>query len=52
MMNVTQVGPLQSFGPGGYPLEAIRASSLVIAVSAVLVMTVGTLRRYDTDREH
>lgn len=51
-MNVTQVGPLQSFGPGGYPLEAIRASSLVIAVSAVLVMTVGTLRRYDTDREH
>lgn len=52
MMNVAQVGPLQSFGPGGYPLEAIRESSLVIAVAAVLVATVGRLRGYDTEREH
>jgi membrane protease YdiL (CAAX protease family) len=37
MMNVTQVGPLQSFGSGGYQLEAIRVSSLVIALAAVLV---------------
>lgn len=47
MMNVVQVGPLQSFGPGGYPLEAIRASSLVIAVAAVLVATAELSRRYD-----
>jgi membrane protease YdiL (CAAX protease family) len=40
MMNFMQVGPLQSFGPGGYPLEAIRASSLAIAVAAVLVSCV------------
>lgn len=52
MMNVTQVGPLQSFGPGGYPLEAIRASSLVIAVAAVLVSRVparqGPRRRHSS----
>jgi membrane protease YdiL (CAAX protease family) len=50
MMNVTQVGPFQNFGPAGYSLDGIRASSLVIAVAAVLVVTAGRMRQYHTDR--
>lgn len=52
MMNVTQLGPFQNFGPGGYPHDAIRASSLVIVAAAVLVAIAGRPRQYYTEREH
>ena len=44
MMNITQIGPFQNFGPGGFSHDAIRASSVIIALTAVLVVTARIFR--------
>jgi hypothetical protein len=37
MGNLAQIGPFLNFGPGGYPYDAQRISSLILAVVAAIV---------------
>jgi membrane protease YdiL (CAAX protease family) len=38
MANLAYVGPFLDFGPGGYPLDAQRIASLLIAATALIVV--------------
>ena len=37
MLNLVWIGPFQDFGPGGYPYHALRISTLLMAVVAIIV---------------
>lgn len=40
LANMSQLGPFLDFGPEGYPCEALRILSLILAAAAVIVTTI------------